>query len=308
MSALSDLLTILDLEPAGNNLWRGVSPQVGWGRIFGGLVIAQALVAAMRSVAPDRHPHSLHAYFILPGDPDKPIFYETENLRDGRSFATRRVVARQDGAAIFALSASFHVEEQGYTHQAAMPAVAAPETLLSEKDIITSMGAALPEGVQRYFLRERPIELKPMNLRRYMGAKDKSVEQTPERLGMEHQLGMAHQNVWFRATGPVPADAAIQTALLAYASDMALLDTALVVHGKSVFSADIQAASMDHAMWFHRPADLNDWLLYAMDSPSASGALGLSRGLIYNRDGMLVASVMQEGLIRPRPERSKLDT
>jgi acyl-CoA thioesterase II len=292
MSALTDLVTILDLEPAGNNLWRGVSPQVSWGRIFGGLVIAQALVAAMRSVEGARKPHSLHAYFILPGDPAKSISYETENLRDGRSFATRRVVARQDGAAIFALSASFHLPEEGYAHQIAMPAVPAPETLVSEKDIVTSLGAGLPEGVRRYFLRERPIELRPVQLRRFLGSKPGEDDKAHPR-----------QSVWFRANGPVPADVAVQTALLAYASDMALLDTALVAHGKSVFSGDIQAASLDHAMWFHRPVGLNDWLLYTMDSPSASGALGLSRGLIYSRDGTLVASVIQEGLIRPRPDR-----
>jgi acyl-CoA thioesterase II len=292
MSALSDLLTILDLEPSGNNLWRGVSPQVSWGRIFGGLVIAQALVAAMRSVEGARSPHSLHAYFILPGDPDKPILYECENLRDGRSFATRRVVARQDGAAIFAMSASFHGAEEGYFHQTAMPVVAAPEMLLSEKDIIASMGSQLPEGVRRYLARERPIELKPVSLARYMNG-----QPSPE------DAEASRQSLWFRATGPVPADPSIQTALLAYASDMSLLDTALVAHGKSVFSADIQAASLDHAMWFHRPINLNDWLLYAMDSPSASGARGLSRGLIYSRDGALVATVAQEGLIRPRLDR-----
>ncbi len=293
MSALSDLLTILDLEPAGNSLWRGVSPQVAWGRIFGGLVIAQALVAAMRSVGPERPPHSLHAYFILPGDPNKPILYETENLRDGRSFATRRVVARQDGAAIFALSASFHSEEEGHAHHVTIPKVAMPEQLMGDKALLDSLGTAMPDGVRRYLSRDRPVELRPVSMGRFMGVKPSASDRTAP-----------VQHIWFRATGPLPADRAIHTALLAYASDMSLLDTALVAHGKSVFSKDIQAASLDHAMWFHRPADLNDWLLYSMDSPSASGARGLARGMVFNRDGTLVASVAQEGLIRPRPDRA----
>jgi acyl-CoA thioesterase II len=287
MSAVTDLLAILDLEPVGNNRFRGVSPQVGWARIFGGLVVSQALVAAMRSVPADVMAHSLHAYFILPGNPAEPILYETENLRDGRSFATRRVVARQGGAAIFALSASFHVAEDGFDHHVPMPAVPRPETLMSERDMVERHKDFLPANIQRYFLRNRPIELRPTNPGRYLG---QSAAQS------EH----AHptQHIWFRATDALPDDPSIHLAMLAYASDMTLLDTALVAHGTSVFDSGIQPASLDHAMWFHRPCRCDDWLLYAQDSPSASGALGLARGLIYDTSGRLVASVAQEGLIR----------
>jgi len=294
MSAVDDLLRSFDLDAREGNRFQGRSPDVGWSRIFGGLVIAQALVAAMRSVEADIPPHSLHAYFILPGDPKLPIDYEVENLRDGRSFATRRVVARQNGAAIFALSTSFHRAESGYDHQFPMPDVPAPETLMSEKDIVQGFGDKLPEAVRRYFLRDRPIELRPVDPRRYLGQVPSAEERT-----------RPVQQVWFRATDPLPDDPRLHLATLAYASDMTLVDTALVAHGKSVFEPDIQAASLDHAMWFHRDVRMDDWLLYTQDSPSASRALGLARGLIYTRDGKLVASVAQEGLVRPRPDRLK---
>jgi acyl-CoA thioesterase II len=288
MSAIADLIAILGLEPLENNRFRGVSPQVGWKRIFGGLVVAQALVAAMRVAPGGMPPHSLHAYFILPGDPAQPIIYETDNLRDGRSFSTRRVVARQNGAAIFALSASFHAREEGFDHQSAMPDVPRPETLLSDKQLAEAFKGQLPDNVARYLLRERPIELRPVNAGRYVGAKPSA----------EDRLRPT-QHVWFRTTGPLPDDPALHAAFLAYASDMTLLDTALVAHGKSVFDGDVMPASLDHAMWFHRPGRVDDWLLYAQDSPSASGARGLARGSIYAADGRLVASVAQEGLIRP---------
>lgn len=291
MTALADLLAILDLERPESNLFQGRSPDVGWQRIFGGLVISQALVAAMRTVDVMR-PHSLHAYFILPGNPQLPIHYEVDTLRDGRSFATRRVVARQNGDAIFALSCSFHKEETGYDHQLPMPKVPEPESLMSEKDLVANFGAALPENIQRYFLRDRPIELRPTNLKRYLG----------NRLSEAERANPA-QHVWFRATGVLPDDQAVHLAVLAYASDMTLLDTALVAHSKSVFNADIQAASLDHAMWFHRDFRMDDWMLYAQDSPSSAGALGMARGLIYTRDGRLVASVVQEGLLRPRADK-----
>jgi acyl-CoA thioesterase II len=287
MSAVSDLIAILDLAPLENNRFRGISPQVGWGRIFGGLVVSQALVAAMRTAPAGFSPHSLHAYFILPGDPAQPILYDTENLRDGRSFATRRVVARQNGAAIFALSASFHVAEDGFDHQATMPDVPAPETLMSETAMVETFGDKLPANVQRYFKRSRPIELRPVSLKKYLGTPPSPAEKANPT-----------QNVWFRAADALPDDSALHLAFLAYASDMTLLDTAMVAHGKTVFDADIQPASLDHAMWFHRPARVDDWLLYAQDSPSASGALGLARGTIFDRAGRLVASVAQEGLIR----------
>jgi acyl-CoA thioesterase II len=289
MSAVSDLIAILDLERLDHSRFRGRSPQVGWQRIYGGLVVAQALVAAMRSAPAGLPPHSLHAYFILPGDPAEEILYETENLRDGRSFATRRVVARQKGAAIFALSASFHAPEEGYDHQAAMPAVPPPDGLLSERQIVERFGERLPANITRYFMRDRPIELRPVSLGKYLGeAPDAATRERPA------------QHVWFRAPDRLPQDQALHTAFLAYASDMTLLDTALVAHGKSVFDADMMPASLDHAMWLHRPVKADEWLLYAQDSPSASGGLGLARGMIFAADGTLVASVAQEGLIRRR--------
>jgi acyl-CoA thioesterase II len=292
MSEISNLIGLFELEQRESNLFRGRSPAVGWRRIFGGLVVSQALVATMKTVPDDILPHSLHAYFILPGDPDLPIDYEVDHLRDGRSFATRRTVARQNGAAIFALSASFHRREAGYDHQVAMPDVPAPETLLSEKDIVARFKEQLPEAVQRYFLRDRPIELRPTDLKRY-------VRGNPS----DAQKANPTQNVWFRAAGTLPRDPKIHLAMLAYASDMTLIDTVMVAHGRSVFDVDVQAASLDHAMWFHRDVQMDDWLLYAQDSPSASNALGLARGMIFTRDGQLIASVAQEGLVRPRPDR-----
>lgn len=289
MSATDDLVKTLDLEEIDRNLYRGFSPQVGWQRVFGGLVISQSLVAATRTV--DGRPvHSLHAYFLLPGDPTHPILYEVDRIRDGRSFTTRRVVARQRGEAIFAMSASYHVEEPGHSHQVAMPKVPMPDKLLSDKQIVEGFGNGLPDSVRRYFSRERPIELRPVSVARYMGGKPAAGE-TPT------------QAVWIRATGRLPDDPRVHEAVLAYASDMTLLDTAMVAHGKSVFDIDIQAASLDHAMWLHAPFRADEWLLYAQDSPASMGARGFSRGLLFTEAGRLVASVTQEGLVRPRPDR-----
>lgn len=281
-SAVDQLLAILDLEPLERNLFRGRSPQVGWQRVFGGQVIGQALVACCRTVE-GRRPHSLHAYFLLAGDPAVPIIYEVDRIRDGRSFTTRRVVAIQHGQAIFSMTVSFHVDEaEAYDHQAVMPEVPQPEALPSEAEIRAKILPAMPEPVRRYFERERPIELKPVEFDRY--------------LGQTHAEGRFH--VWIRTTGTLPDDPAIHQCVLAYASDMTLLDASLLPHGKSVFQSEIQAASLDHALWFHRPFRADDWLLYAQDSPSANGARGFARGLIFARDGTLIASVAQEGLIR----------
>jgi acyl-CoA thioesterase-2 len=286
-SAVDALLGILDLEPLERHLFRGLSPQVGWQRVFGGQVIGQALVAACRTVD-GRRPHSLHAYFILPGDPKTPILYEVERLRDGRSFTTRRVVAIQNGEAIFAMSASFHAEEPGYDHQAAMPNVPPPEALPDEDAVRATILPSLPPAVRAYYERERPIELRPVEFARYTAG-----EGRPPKF-----------HVWIRATRRLPDDPVLHACILAYASDMTLLDAALIPHGRSVFDKTIQAASLDHAMWFHRPFRADEWLLYAQDSPSSSGARGFSRGLIYDQAGRLVASVAQEGLIRPRPDRA----
>ena len=283
-SAIADLVSILDLERIEENIYRGTSPQVGWQRVFGGLVISQALVAASRTVE-GRPPHSLHAYFILPGDPSVPIVYEVDRIRDGKSFATRRCVAIQHGRAIFSLSASFQVEETGLEHSFDMPDVPAPETLPSEAEVIKRFGPMMPEAVRRYFERERPIELRPVDLARYI-ARGKNLP--------------AVQQVWVRAVAPLPDDPAIHRAVLAYLSDMTLLDTALIAHGKSVFDKTMQVASLDHALWFHRPFRADQWMLYAQDSPNANGARGLTRGSIYAQTGELIASVVQEGLMRDR--------
>jgi len=284
-SAVEELISILDLETLEHNLFRGRSPQSGWQRVFGGQVIGQALVAAQRTVDPDRHVHSLHCYFMRPGDPAVPIIYEVDRIRDGSSFATRRVVAIQHGHAIFSLSASFQVDEPGLEHIIEMPeGIPAPDTLLSEKELIAQFIDHVPEAVRKYWQRERPIEFKPVSLTHYM---------TREKLPPK-------QHIWIRTTGPVPDDRPLQAAVLAYLSDMTLLDTSLFAHGRSIFDPDIQVASLDHAMWFHRPHKLDDWFLYTQDSPNSSGARGLTRGSIYANDGTLVASVAQEGLIRVR--------
>ncbi|MDJ1158674.1 acyl-CoA thioesterase II [Chelatococcus sp. SYSU_G07232] len=284
-SAIDNLLAILDLEPLEHNLFRGRSPQVGWQRVFGGQVIGQALVAATRTVD-GRRPHSLHAYFLLPGDPKVPIIYEVDRIRDGKSFTTRRVVAIQHGQAIFSMSASFHVQEAGFDHQMEMPDMPPPEALPSDEEIKTRVLPLMPDPVRAYYERERPIELKPVEFKRYLS-----------RDGMAPSF-----NVWIRTTGRLPDDPAIHQCVLAYASDMTLLDTSLVPHGRTVFERSIQAASLDHALWFHRPFRADDWLLYTQDTPSAGGARGFARGLIYDRAGRLVASVAQEGLIRERPD------
>jgi acyl-CoA thioesterase II len=281
--AVDELLSILDLEPLEVNLFRGRSPQVGWQRVFGGQVIGQALVAATRTVE-GRHPHSLHAYFLLAGDPKVPIIYEVDRIRDGKSFTTRRVLAIQHGQAIFSMSVSYHALEEGFDHQMPMPDVPAPENLPDEKEIKASVLPLMPDPVRAYYERERPIELKPVEFERYT----------------TRHPGDPKFHVWIRATAPLPDDPAIHQCVLAYASDMTLLDTSLIPHGRTVFESNIQGASLDHALWFHRPFRADEWLLYAQDTPSASGARGFSRGLIYNQRGELVASVAQEGMIRQR--------
>jgi len=286
MSQISASLTsILDLEQLERNLFRGRSPKSTWPRVYGGQVIAQSLYAACRTVE-GRQPHSLHAYFLLAGDPTVPIVYEVDRLRDGRSFTTRRVLAIQKGEAIFAMSASFQVEEPGYDHQMPMPKVPMPEELPDREEMARSVLPHMPDPVQAYYKRERPIEIRPVELQRYRdGGK------------MEPKF-----NVWIRALEQLPDEPALHQSVLAYASDLMLLDSSLIAHGTTVFDQKIQGASLDHALWFHRPFRADDWLLYSQDSPSTSGARGFSRGLIFDRQGRLVASVAQEGLIRPRPD------
>jgi len=287
--AVENLLDILDLEPLEHNLFRGRSPQVGWQRVFGGQVIGQALVAASRTVEEGRFVHSLHGYFMRPGDPSVPIIYEVDRIREGKSFTTRRVVAIQHGHAIFSMSASFQLPEEGLEHQAEMLDVPDPDDLMSEDQLKQMvMASAAPDSVKAYWQRERPIEMRPVSLKHYVSREPLDPV----------------QHVWFRATGPVPDQRAIQKCVLAYASDMTLLDTSLFAHGRSIFDRDLQVASLDHAMWFHRPVQVDQWLLYAQDSPNASGSRGFNRGSIFSRDGRLVASTAQEGLIRLRPDRA----
>jgi acyl-CoA thioesterase II len=282
--ALEQLLSILDLEPLEENLFRGRSPQHGWQRVYGGQVLGQALVAAVRTVPPERVAHSLHAYFLLPGDPARPIIYNVERVRDGGSFATRRVTGIQHGRPMFAMSCSFHVSEPGLDHQDAMPQVPPPEELPSEQQLKTKMLARLPENMKSYWERERPIEMRPVDSSRYFDREKRAPEQM----------------VWMRASGRLPDALRLHQCVLAYASDFTLLDTALIAHGKLMFDKDIQLASLDHALWLHRPFRADDWLLYAQESPSSHGARGFCRGRIFTRDGLLVASVAQEGLMRER--------
>jgi acyl-CoA thioesterase-2 len=283
--AVEDLLALLDLEPLEVNLFRGRSPQSGWQRVFGGQVIGQALVAATRTVE-GRRPHSMHAYFLIGGDPKVPIIYNVERTRDGGSFSTRRVLAIQHGKPIFTMSVSFHIEEDGLSHQAVMPDVPPPEELTSDAEARKDLLAQMSEPVRRYYERERPLELRPVELGRYAGQK----------------LENGRFHVWIRTTGPLPDDPGIHQCVLAYASDMTLLDTALVPHGRTLFEREFMAASLDHAFWLHRPFRADEWLLYAQDTPNLAGSRGFSRGLIFTRDGTLVASVAQEGMVRLRRE------
>lgn len=282
--AMHALLETLNLERLESRLFRGKSPQVGWQRVFGGQVIGQALVAATRTVEEGRFVHSLHAYFVRPGDPSVPIIYDVENIRDGGSFATRRVVAIQHGKPIYFMTASFQDDEDGLEHQAPMPDVPRPEDLLGEADLKERFMTEAPEHIRAYWQRPRPIELRPVSLDHYF-----SREKLEPR-----------QNIWVRTTGPVPGERHLQAAVLAYLSDMTLLDTSLFAHGTSVLDRTLQVASLDHAMWFHRPPNVDDWLLYSQDSPSASGGRGMTRGAIFTRSGTLIASVAQEGLIRKK--------
>lgn len=282
MSNTAELVQLLDLEVLEDHLFRGFNPPESWPfrtRVFGGQVLAQALVAAQRTVQ-GALSHSMHAYFILAGDPSVPIIYEVERVRDGRSFTTRRVVAMQHGRPIFITSVSFHRDEPGLDHQMALPeGVPPPEEVPAVSDLPADKLAALSNIERDYWLRSRPIDLRPV--------------------GLGEPRGEPRRYLWFRAYDAMAEDQALHRAVLAYASDMTLLEAAAWVHGTSVFSGTIQAASLDHALWFHRPLRVDDWLLYAQDSPSTSGARGLARGLIYDRAGRLVASVAQEGLIRP---------
>ena len=282
-SPVDQLVALLDLEAIEENIFRGVSPKDRWQRVFGGQVLGQALVAASRTVEA-RTCHSLHAYFLIAGDPKIPILYEVDRSRDGSSFSSRRVVAIQHGRQIFHMSASFQAGESGLEHQIDPQDFPAPDLLPNEEEYRLKRAASIPPKYREHFLRKRPIELRPVG-----GSDIFRAEKQPP-----------YHAVWMRATGALPDDTALQQCVLAYASDMTLLETSLLPHGISLFDENIQLASLDHAMWFHRPFRADEWLLYIQDSPSASGARGFNRGLIYKSDGTLVASVAQEGLVRLR--------
>ncbi|MCO4763547.1 MAG: acyl-CoA thioesterase II [Myxococcales bacterium] len=281
---LADLLSMLRLERIEEHIFRGQSQDLGWGAVFGGQVLGQALSAAEQTVPADRHPHSLHAYFLRRGDASRPIVYEVDPIRDGRSFTTRRVVAIQGGKAIFNLSASFHVEESGFSHQDQMPIVAGPEGLKSIRELTIERASELPPRLAAMATAARPIDIRPIT------------RHDP----MNPEAAPPHRMLWYRAADTLPDDPRLHAYLLAYASDSHFIGTALEPHGVSWLTGGMQVASLDHAMWFHRPFRLDEWLLYVVDSPSASGATGLVRGRFFRRDGVLVASTAQEGLMRRR--------
>jgi acyl-CoA thioesterase-2 len=282
---LADLLQLLRLEQLEVNLFRGESRDVGSPQVFGGQVLGQALSAAAATVE-GRMVNSLHAYFLRRGDCNAAIVYEVDRSLDGRHFSNRRVVAIQHGQQIFNMTASFQVAEDGFEHQIAMPQVPSPESLPDSAGPSPQVLERLPERVRRFFAQPRPFEFRPVQPIDYLNPR----REQPVR------------EIWFRAVGRVEGDEMLHRRLLAYASDFFLLNTATLPHGISLLNPSIVMASIDHAMWFHRPLRVDDWLLYATDSPSASGARGLARASVFSRDGRLVASVAQEGLLRLRKE------
>lgn len=284
MKIVQELLDLLQLEPIEENLFRGTSKSVGSSTVFGGQVLAQALAAAMQTVPLDRQVHSLHAYFILAGDLHQPIVFQVERIRDGGSFSTRRVKAIQKGEAIFLMSASFQLAQEGFEHHLPMPNVSPPDWLVSWEDLAEKFGDMLPENIRRFLNLDRPVEFRPVELI------------NPALPGKSQPF----RHVWIKTKGEMPEDLRLHQQVLAYSSDYNLLTTALLPHGSEATFGNVQLASLDHAMWFHRPFRADEWLLYAIDSPSASNARGFTRGNFFSQDGRLVASVVQEGLIRPR--------
>lgn len=279
--AVDGVVRLLDLEAIEVNIFRGENPETPRGRVFGGLVAAQSLAAAQRTVDDDRPVHSLHAYFLRPGDVGVPIVYEVDRIRDGRSFSTRRVVAIQQGQAIFNMSASFHVTEPGFDHAREMDEeVPPPHTLPDFEERVAPFRDFLPPEI---LAMPRPIDQRNVDV----AFGDRTSTSYPPR-----------QRVWIRADGTLADDLRVHACLLAYASDASLLDTSLLPHQRTFMSPDMMMASIDHAMWFHRPFRMDEWLLYDQDSPSAAGARGLGRGLVYDGSGRLVCSMVQEGLIR----------
>ncbi len=294
---LPELVELLALERIEEDLFRGQSQDLGWGAVFGGQVLGQALSACVQTVPPERRVHSLHAYFLRVGDVKKPIVYDVDRIRDGGSFTTRRVVAIQSGQAIFNLAASFQAVESGFEHQDEMPEAPPPESCPTEQERLSAVADRLPP-----MLRERAVAVHPFELRA-VDAEDDPF--TPSKMAPTRR-------VWMKTVGTLPDDPALHAYLLAYASDHSFITTALLPHGKTWLSPGMQVASLDHVMWFHQPFRVDEWLLHAIDSPAAHGGRGLVRGRVFSRDGRLVASTAQEGLLRwrnpeaprtPRPPR-----
>ncbi|TVT66407.1 MAG: acyl-CoA thioesterase II [Pseudomonas sp.] len=283
---LDALVNLLTLERIEENLFRGASQDLGFPQLFGGQVLGQVISAASQTVTPERHVHSLHGYFLRPGDSHQPVVYDVDRVRDGGSFTTRRVSAIQKGQTIFTSIASFQAEETGYEHQLPMPDVVGPDDLPNEWELLHKLSPMVPERVMEKLRRPKPIEIRPVTL------VDPANPQPIEPV----------RHLWFRADGALPDSPALHKYLLAYASDFSFIGTALQPHGVSSWSKFIQLASLDHAIWFHREVKLDDWLLYSIDSPWAGNARGFARGSIFNRQGQLVASVAQEGLIRVRED------
>ncbi|NPE51341.1 acyl-CoA thioesterase II [Dickeya dadantii] len=280
--ALQNLLDLLNLEKLEEGLFRGQSQDLGLRQVFGGQVVGQALSAAKQTVPAERFIHSFHSYFLLPGDSQKPIIYDVETLRDGNSFSARRVSAIQNGRSIFYMTASFQTRESGFEHQSNMPQVTPPDDLPSEQDIARSMEHLIPPVMRQIFTNDRPIEIRPVKFHN----------------PLKGEAAPPIRQVWCRANGAMPDDERTHQYLLGYTSDCHFLLTALQPHGAGFLERGMQVATIDHAMWFHRPFRLDDWLLYSVESPSASGARGFVRGQFYTREGVLVASSVQEGVIR----------
>ena len=281
---LHELLTLLRLERVGENRFLGQSQDLGWGAVFGGQVLGQALSAAAQTVPRGRIVHSLHSYFLRQGDASLPIVYTVDRIRDGRTFTTRRIVAEQGDRPIFHLSASFQIEEAGFDHQDPMPHAVGPDGLRTEQELAEALADALPPGLAERALADRAIEVRPVK------------PHNP----LRPDVRPPSRQVWYRTAGTLPDDPEVHRRLLAWASDSHFLTTSLQPHGVSWLTPGLQVASLDHAMWFHRPFRMDDWLLYDVWSPSASGARGLVRGTFYDQQGRLVATVLQEGLIRDR--------
>lgn len=286
-TVLAELVELLSLERIEENIFRGRSQDLGWGVVFGGQVLGQALSAAAQTVPEDRPAHSLHAYFLRQGDVSRPVVYEVDRIRDGRSFTTRRVVAVQKGVPIFNLDASFQAHEDGFEHADPMPSAPPPDELPTEQQRLKALASRLPPVLRKRALCDLPFEFRPVG------------DGDP----MLPEPGPARRMRWLRTAAPLPDRPALHRYLLAYASDFSFLTTALLPHGVTWLTPGMQMASLDHALWFHQAFRVDEWLLHVVESPAAHGARGLVRGQVFTRDGRLVASTSQEGLIRQRAQR-----